>query len=65
MKTNGPTGRIRTAETVQREMRRALNAHAQQISEKLLAKALSGDAQCLATAASLLTQINKPEPTKP
>jgi hypothetical protein len=61
MTPHGPTGRLKTGQTVRREVRRVLNVHAPQIAEKLLAKALQGDTDALAAAANMLIDANKPE----
>jgi hypothetical protein len=50
--------RIKSPETVQRELRFALNGYAAQIAEKVLAKALAGDTQALNTASNLLLAAN-------
>ena len=58
------TGRIKSAATVSRDIRRTLNAHGATIAEKLLAKALSGDANALVACGTLLIESNRQIPKK-
>lgn len=52
------TGRTLASATVARRLRRVLNSHAQTLTEKVLARALAGDAQALSAAAALLIAAN-------
>ena len=44
------TGRIKAAVTINRELRRTLNAYTQVLAEKTLAKALGGDSTAMFAA---------------
>lgn len=52
------TGRIKSAATINREIRRALNAHGAIIAEKLLEHALGGDVNALIACANLMLAAN-------
>ena len=54
------TGRIKAASTVNREIRRTLNANAAPLAEKILAKALQGDSTAMLAASNLLLAANQP-----
>ncbi len=56
------TGRIKSAPTVHREIRRTLNKYGATIAEKLLAKALTGDANALVACGQLLVEANRNPP---
>ena len=53
------TGRLLASATVNRQLRRSLNAYASQIANKLAALALAGNVQALASCADLLIAANK------
>lgn len=55
---NARPGRTIAASTVGRRMRRILNEHAGTLTEKVLARALSGDVQALVAATALLVAAN-------
>lgn len=61
--TSNATGRIKAPSTINRELRRTLNAYAPVLAEKTLAKALSGDSTAMLAASNLLLAANK-EQTK-
>ena len=61
--TTPATGRIKAASTINRELRRTLNAYAPALAEKTLAKALSGDSTAMLAASNLLLAANQ-EPKK-
>ena len=63
MTTNATTGRIKAAGTINRELRRTLNAYTQALAEKTLAKALGGDSTAMLAASNLLLAANQ-EPRK-
>lgn len=52
------SGRIASASTVNRHIRRALNRYANQIAEKALAKALAGDTTAMLAVSNLLLAAN-------
>lgn len=54
-----PTGRIKAASTINREIRRTLNSCAGTLAEKVLAKALSGDSTAMLAATNLLLAANR------
>jgi len=53
-----PVGRTKLPSTIHREVRRTLNAYAQPLAEKALAKALQGDGAALLACANLLLAAN-------
>jgi hypothetical protein len=57
-------GRTKSAATINKEVRRQLNHYAGQLTEKILAKALSGDSTAQLAACNLLLAANKPSPDK-
>ncbi len=57
-------GRLKNAETVNREIRRSLNGYSAALSDKILAKALSGDSTAMLAASNLLLAANQQEPRK-
>lgn len=62
--TAATTGRIKSASTVNREIRRTLNAYTPALAEKALAKALSGDSTAMLACSNLLLAANQPEVKK-
>lgn len=52
------TGRTLASATVARRLRRTFNPFAQQLAERVLAKALAGDPQALSAATALLLAAN-------
>jgi hypothetical protein len=59
-----PVGRTKLAATIHRENRRILNGYSAQLTEKSLAKALSGDSTALLACATLLLAANSEEKAK-
>ena len=54
--------RIKARTTVNRELRRVLNAHASTLAEVILQKALSGDSSAMLAATHLMLEANKSDP---
>ncbi len=50
--------KVKSIFVVNRELQTKLNRYSGQIAEKVLAKALAGDSQCLAAASALLIHAN-------
>ncbi len=50
--------KVKSTFVIQRELQTKLNRYSGQIAEKVLAKALGGDPQCLAAAAALIIHAN-------
>ena len=59
-----PTGRIKAASTINREIRRTLNSCAGTLAEKVLAKALAGDSTAMLAASNLLLAANQQPESK-
>ena len=53
------TGRLKSAETVIRQIRRTMNSYAPALSEKILAKALGGDSTAMLAASNMLLAANQ------
>lgn len=54
-----PVGRTKLPSTLRREVRRTLNGYSQQLAEKSLAKALTGDGPALLACATLIEFANR------
>jgi hypothetical protein len=50
--------KVKSVFVIQRELQTKLNRYSGQIAEKVLAKALAGDSQCLAAASALIIHAN-------
>jgi len=54
--------RIKARTTVNRELRRVLNAHAFTLADVILQKALAGDSSAMLAATHLMIEANKSDP---
>lgn len=54
-----PVGRTKLPATVQREIRRTFHGYTNQLAEKSLAKALTGDGPALLACATLIVFANR------
>ena len=54
--------KVKSTFVIQRELQTKLNRFSGQIAEKILAKALAGDSQCLVAASALIIHANGAPP---